>query len=84
MDGGGLLPLGGTEKTGGYKGYGLGMMVEFFCSVLAGSIPGPDVRCWSTFDAPADLVRIFVMNMINGPQHAACYTKGLHNFIVSL
>merc|ERR1712166_456532 len=26
--GGGLCPLGGAEETGGYKGYGLGLMVE--------------------------------------------------------
>ena len=34
--GGGLLPLGGREETGGYKGYGLNMMVELFCGILGG------------------------------------------------
>lgn len=32
--GGALLPLGGTD--GGYKGYGLGAMVEIFCGLLTG------------------------------------------------
>ena len=33
-----LLPLGGEgDETGGHKGYGLSLMVELFCSVLAGS-----------------------------------------------
>lgn len=30
-----LTPLGGDYQTGGHKGYGLGMMVEIFCSQLA-------------------------------------------------
>ena len=31
------LPLGGGEVTSGYKGYGLGLMVEIFCGILSGS-----------------------------------------------
>lgn len=31
-----LLPLGGSEETSGYKGYGLSAMVEVFCSGLSG------------------------------------------------
>ena len=53
------MPLGGVEKTGGYKGYGLGMMVEFFCSILGGATMGPNVRSWKEFNRKADLVRIF-------------------------
>jgi len=34
---GGLLPLGGTPKLGGYKGFGLGVLVEILCGVLSGS-----------------------------------------------
>ena len=30
--------------TGGYKGYGLAMMVEIFCGMLSGSTYGPNVR----------------------------------------
>lgn len=33
----GLSPLGGTRKTSGHKGYGLGLMVETFCGPLAGN-----------------------------------------------
>lgn len=32
-----LMPLGGTELTSGYKGYGLGAMVEILCGVMAGN-----------------------------------------------
>ena len=35
--GGGIAPLGGVGETfGGHKGYGLGIMVDLFCAVLAG------------------------------------------------
>jgi L-2-hydroxycarboxylate dehydrogenase (NAD+) len=36
-NGGGLLPLGGTPLLGGYKGFGLGVVVEIFCGILSGS-----------------------------------------------
>ncbi|KAH3692817.1 uncharacterized oxidoreductase YjmC-like [Dreissena polymorpha] len=42
----GLCPLGGTEETSGYKGYGLGMMVEIFCGIMSGSLYGHHVRKW--------------------------------------
>ena len=36
--GGGLLPLGGAgEEFGGYKGYGMGLMVEVLSAVLPGA-----------------------------------------------
>jgi LDH2 family malate/lactate/ureidoglycolate dehydrogenase len=33
-----LMPLGGPEITSGYKGYGLGLLVETFCGILAGTV----------------------------------------------
>lgn len=33
-----LLPVGGDEVTGGYKGYGLAMMVEVLAGILSGTI----------------------------------------------
>lgn len=35
---GGLVPLGGAAVTGGYKGFGLALVVEFLCGVLSGSV----------------------------------------------
>lgn len=40
-EGGALLPLGGYEKSGGYKGFALGSMVDIFCGVLSGASFGP-------------------------------------------
>ena len=35
--GGAILPLGGGPETGGYKGYGLSVMIDILCGVLSGS-----------------------------------------------
>jgi len=37
---GSLLPLGGTPKLGGYKGFGLGVLVDILSGVLSGSSAG--------------------------------------------
>ncbi|KAL4721339.1 hypothetical protein ACJJTC_006485 [Scirpophaga incertulas] len=47
MKSGRLMPLGGEETNGGYKGYALSALVEVLCSGLAGSKPSHDVRLWS-------------------------------------
>jgi LDH2 family malate/lactate/ureidoglycolate dehydrogenase len=41
---------------GGYKGYGLGFMVELFCGIMSGSAFGPHIRSWNKSDVTADLV----------------------------
>ncbi|XP_012233753.1 uncharacterized oxidoreductase YjmC [Linepithema humile] len=55
-----LMPLGGTERNSGYKGYGLGLMVETLCGVLSGSQFGPNIRPWKTGDRIADLGQCFM------------------------
>ena len=42
--------------SGGYKGYGLAMMVDVFCGILAGAAVGPDIRKWMAGDREANLV----------------------------
>lgn len=37
LEGGALMPLGGIDLMRGYKGYGLGMLVDIFSGVLAGA-----------------------------------------------
>jgi len=42
--GGALLPLGGFgTATGGHKGFGLGLLCEILCGVLAGAAFGPEL-----------------------------------------
>uniref|UniRef100_A0AAY4CLI2 Malate dehydrogenase n=1 Tax=Denticeps clupeoides TaxID=299321 RepID=A0AAY4CLI2_9TELE len=60
LNGGGLVPLGGPEITGGHKGYGLGLMVEVFCGMLAGSRYSRHIRTWRDTDRVADLGQCFV------------------------
>ena len=43
LNGGALLPLGGTDILRGYKGYGLALMVDIFSGVLSGAAFGGDV-----------------------------------------
>ncbi|XP_072034931.1 uncharacterized oxidoreductase YjmC-like [Amphiura filiformis] len=57
---GGLMPLGGTEECGGYKGYGLAVMVEILCGILGGGNFGPFVRQWKTSTEVANLGQCFI------------------------
>jgi L-2-hydroxycarboxylate dehydrogenase (NAD+) len=43
LNGGALMPLGGPEIMRGYKGYGLGFMVDIFSGILSGAAFGPYV-----------------------------------------
>ena len=42
--GGAILPLGGGPETGGYKGYGLSVMIDILCGVLSGSTFAGELR----------------------------------------
>ena len=51
-----------TEETGGYKGYGLALVVELLTGILAGAAFGPNVvSLFSTHEGPADLGETFVV-----------------------
>jgi LDH2 family malate/lactate/ureidoglycolate dehydrogenase len=59
---GSLHPLGGEEATGGYKGYGLAMVVELLTGILGGAAFGPNVvSLFSTHEGPADLGETFMV-----------------------
>ncbi|EYC02512.1 hypothetical protein Y032_0099g3157 [Ancylostoma ceylanicum] len=55
-----LLGAGLSSILGGYKGYGLGAVVEIFCGILAGAHWGPNVRKWMNATSYADLGQCFV------------------------
>jgi len=43
--GGGLMPLGGeSEILAGYKGFGLGMLVDILCAICSGGVFGQSVK----------------------------------------
>ena len=58
--GGGLLPLGGVEECGAYKGTGIAMMTELFCGIMGGASFGKNVRQWREVQKPANLGQCFV------------------------
>lgn len=57
-----LCPLGGSEITSGYKGYGLGAVVDILSGVLAGANYSTKVRKWTHAgaDTHADLGQVFI------------------------
>ncbi|KAH8302189.1 hypothetical protein KR044_003776, partial [Drosophila immigrans] len=57
-----LMPLGGAEATSGYKGYGLGAMVDILSGVMAGAKYSTQVRSWTHqgADIAADLGHVFI------------------------
>ena len=59
---GSLHPLGGTEETGGYKGYGLAFVVDLLTGVLGGAAFGPNiVPLFSVHADPPDLGQVFMV-----------------------
>lgn len=60
LHGGALLPLGGEENSGGYKGYGLMFLVEILCGLLADSKYGPNIRTWQESSSEANLGQYFI------------------------
>ncbi|HWV36743.1 MAG TPA: Ldh family oxidoreductase [Thermomicrobiales bacterium] len=48
----GLTPLGGPREMSGHKGYGLGLMVEIFCSHLASNAWSHEIGASYVSDAP--------------------------------
>lgn len=58
---GALMPLGGTEETGGYKGYGLMLLVDILTGVLAGGPAGPDIaKLFAVDSGPSELGQTFI------------------------
>jgi L-2-hydroxycarboxylate dehydrogenase (NAD+) len=58
---GALHPLGGGEATGGYKGYGLALVVDLLTGILGGAAFGPNtVSLFSTHEGPANLGETFI------------------------
>ncbi|XP_029010791.1 uncharacterized oxidoreductase YjmC-like isoform X2 [Betta splendens] len=79
LGGGGLVPLGGSEATGGYKGFGLGMMVEVFCGILAGAQYSKNIRTWKETSRVADLGQCFVA--INPENFAPGFSERLSDLL---
>lgn len=57
---GALLPLGGQEETGGYKGYGLALLVEVLTGILGGAALSPNIVGLFSTEGPSNLGQFFM------------------------
>ena len=57
---GALQPLGGEERTAGYKGYGLALVVELLTGVLGGAAFGPNIIGLFSTEAKSDLGQFYL------------------------
>ena len=57
---GALQPLGGSEETAGYKGYGLALAVDLLTGVLADASFGPNIIGLFSTESPSDLGQTFI------------------------
>jgi LDH2 family malate/lactate/ureidoglycolate dehydrogenase len=57
---GALQPLGGEEASGGYKGYGLALIVELLCGILADAAFGPNIVGLFSTEGKSDLGQFFM------------------------
>ena len=81
---GALQPLGGQEETGGYKGYGLGLVVDLLTGVLAGAHFGPNVvRLFST-EGSSDLGQLFGAIDIDAVDDREAFERRLEGYIDQL
>jgi len=81
--GGGILPLGGEgEQFGGYKGYGLAIMVDILCSVLCGAPFGPQVS--DTATSSARVSHFFGAIKIGAFRDPADFRKDMDNMLRDL
>jgi L-2-hydroxycarboxylate dehydrogenase (NAD+) len=67
-------PLGGEEKTGGYKGYGLSLMVDLLCGVLSGANSGSSLAS-SKIEAEANIGHFFGAMKKTGFRSAEAFEK---------
>ncbi len=81
--GGGILPLGGLgESHGGYKGYGLAVMIDVLCSVLCGAPFGEDV--FDTAESSARVSHFFGAIKIEAFREPAEFRHDMDRMLESL
>jgi L-2-hydroxycarboxylate dehydrogenase (NAD+) len=77
-------PLGGRKKTSGYKGYGLGMMVDIFAGVLSGANFGTLLASSKKPDAEADIGHFFGAFKLSGFRKKDAFQKDLSRLVDDL
>lgn len=83
LQGGALLPLGGTDLMRGYKGYGLALMVDIFSGVLSGAAFGPSVGR-SGQNLPSNVGHFFAAIRIDAFRDPRAFKTDLDELIQTL
>lgn len=80
---GGLLPLGGaSEENGGHKGYGLALLVDILCGVLAGGLFGPNLyRATVKGEPSTKLSQLFAAIRIDAFIDPAVFKNAMDEYI---
>ena len=76
---GAMVLLGGTPELGIYKGFGLNIMVDILCSILAGSVCLPEIR--NQPNNPRGCTHYFSAMKISGFLPAEEFKKGMDRMI---
>lgn len=73
-------PLGGERKTGGYKGYGLALMVDILCGVLSGAHFGSGLAS-SKIQTEANIGHFFGAMQLTGFRQTEEFQKDFDLFV---
>lgn len=83
IEGGALLPLGGTAEMRGYKGYGLSLLVDLLSGVLAGAAFGSNVG-YPSKESNANVGHFFAAIKIENFQPISTFKADMDNYIRAL
>lgn len=83
VEGGALMPLGGSDIMRGYKGYGLALLVDIFAGVLAGSAFGENVYGSSSSSA-AGVGHFFAAIKIEAFRELDAFKKDMDELLTQL
>lgn len=83
LKGGALMPLGGVDVMRGYKGYGLGLLVDIFSGVLSGASTGPSVGHPGE-NVPADVGHYFAAIRVDAFRPVIDFKAHMDSFIQEL
>ena len=83
IEGGALMPLGGSDILRGYKGYGLALLVDIFAGVLAGSAFGENVY-GSSSNSAAGVGHFFAAIKIEAFRELEGFKKDMDELLTQL
>ncbi len=75
------LPLGGSKETSGYKGYGLGLLVDIFCGALSGANFGSRLASSKSEEMEANIGHFFGAIQLSGFRDVTSFLEDLEALI---